>query len=327
MRLFWAFAKSRRGWLLLAVLQLSLPVLVCWLYRTPLAPVQYAALFTAALFCLFAAADFWRFSHRIRRLTEKKVQFFCRPDGLEEARDLDERLFWEILWQAEELYREEQQRAAEEKADTALYYSLWSHQAKTPLAAIDLLLQEQMPDKGLLEQQLFHARQYVDMALQFQRLSAHSTDLVLCRCPLREIVSQAVKEVSVLFIYKKLRLDLGDLSETVLTDAKWLRFALVQLLSNAVKYTPSGGVFIWSGQGKLYVRDTGVGISPEDLPRIFEWGYTGGNGHGQSRSTGVGLNLCKRALHMLGHTIEVQSVLGSGTTVSIGLSRQKLETD
>lgn len=327
MRLFWEFAKSRRGWLVLAVLQLSLPPLVCWLYGLPMEPVQYTVLLMAVLFCLFAAVDFWRFSRRIRRLTEKKTQFFCRPDGLEEARNLDERLFWEILWQAERLYREEQQRAAREKADTALYYSLWSHQAKTPLAAIDLLIQEKTPDKGLLEQQLFHARQYVDMALQFQRLSASSTDLVLCRCRLRDIVSQAVKEVSVLFIYKRLRLDLGDLSETVLTDAKWLRFALVQLLSNAVKYTPSGGVFIWSGQGKLYVRDTGVGISQEDLPRIFEWGYTGGNGHGQSRSTGVGLNLCKRALHMLGHSIAVQSAPGGGTTVTIDLSRQELETD
>lgn len=327
MRLFWAFAKSRRGWFLLAAIQLLLPVLVCWLYRTPLAPVWYAALITAALFCLFAAADFWRFSRRIRRLKEKKAQFFCRPEGLEEARELDERLFWEILWQAEELYRQEQQQSAREKADTALYYSLWSHQAKTPLAAIGLLLQEPAPDKGMLEQQLFHARQYVDMALQFQRLNASTTDLVLCRCSLREIVSQAVKEVSVLFIYKKLRLELGELPETVLTDAKWLRFALVQLLSNAVKYTPSGGVFIWSGQGELHIRDTGVGISPEDLPRIFEWGYTGGNGHLGSRSTGVGLNLCKRALQMLGHTISVQSVSGGGTTVTIGLSRQKLETD
>lgn len=327
MRLLAGYAKSRGVWLLLAVFQLFLPLLVCWLYRTPLAPVQYAALITAALFCLFAAVDFWRFSRRIRRLREKREQFFCRPDGLEEAQDLDERLFWEILRQAEELYRDEQQRSAKEKADTALYYSLWSHQAKTPLAAIDLLLQETAPDKGLLEQQLFHARQYVDMALQFQRLNASATDLVLCRCQLREVVKQAVKEVSVLFIYKRLHLDLGDLSETVLTDAKWLRFALVQLLSNAVKYTPSGGVSIWSGQGNLYIRDTGVGISPEDLPRIFEWGYTGGNGHGQSRSTGVGLNLCKRALHMLGHTISVQSVLGGGTTVVIGLSRQRLEVE
>lgn len=321
------YGKSRKGYFLLILLQLFLLFLVCWLYDLPLRPVEYAAILMAALFFLFIGADFRRFARRVRRLEEKKAQPSCRPDGLDEIKDLDERLFWEILQKGEALFEEERQKLAKDKADTALYYGLWSHQAKTPLAAMDLLLQGETPDKGLLEQQLFHARQYVDLALQYQRLNALSTDLVLCCCRLDEIVKQAVKEVSILFIYKKLRLDLGDLPETVLTDAKWLRFVIVQLLSNAIKYTPAGGISIWSGQGELYIRDTGVGIDPEDLPRIFEWGYTGGNGHKTSRSTGVGLNLCKRALDMLGHTITVQSVPGCGTTVVIGLVRQELEVE
>jgi len=86
-------------------------------------------------------------------------------------------------------------------------------------------------------------------------------------------------------------------------------------------------VFVWYEGTTLYIRDTGIGIRQEDLPRIFEWGYTGSNGHMQSQSTEIGLNLCKRALTMLGHTIAIRSQPGRGTTVEIGLARQELETE
>ena len=207
------------------------------------------------------------------------------------------------------------------------YYALWSHQAKTPLAAIRLLLQEEHPDRNALEQSLFQAQQYVDMALQYQRLNDSANDLLLRRCSLERIVKQAAKEVSTFFIYKKVGLVLGDLKKEVLTDSKWLQFVIAQLLTNAVKYTPSGSVSVWCEGEVLYIRDTGIGIRPEDLPRIFEWGYTGCNGHKQSRSTGIGLNLCKRALGMLGHTIVIRSQPGCGTTVEVGLSRRELENE
>lgn len=202
-----------------------------------------------------------------------------------------------------------------------------SHQAKTPLAPSGLLLQEEHPDRNALEQSLFQAQQYVDMALQYQRLNDSANDLLLRRCSLERIVKQAAKEVSTLFIYKKVGLVLGDLKKEVLTDSKWLQFVVAQLLTNAVKYTPSGSVSVWCEGEVLYIRDTGIGIRPEDLPRIFEWGYTGCNGHKQSRSTGIGLNLCKRALGMLGHTIVIRSQPGCGTTVEVGLSRRELENE
>ena len=151
--------------------------------------------------------------------------------------------------------------------------------------------------------------------------------MLLRRCVLEEIVKQAVKEVSILFIHKKIRLVLGSLQEEVLTDSKWLQFVISQLLTNAVKYTSSGSVFVWYEGTTLYIRDTGIGIRQEDLPRIFEWGYTGCNGHMQSQSTGIGLNLCKRALTMLGHTIAIRSQPGCGTTVEIRLARQELEME
>lgn len=103
---------------------------------------------------------------------------------------------------------------------------------------------------------------------------------------------------------------------------------LQKLLTNASKYTKEGGsVRIGQENGLLVLRDTGIGIRPEDLPRIFEWGYTGYNGRLDKRSTGVGLALVKQVMEMLGNKMEIRSVLGEGTEVFLDLRRTELEAE
>ena len=99
------------------------------------------------------------------------------------------------------------------------------------------------------------------------------------------------------------------------------------LLSNAVKYAPGGHVRIWGADMRLYIQDDGVGIAGEDLPRIFERGFTGGNGRLDKRSTGIGLFLCGQICKRLGHTIAVESQLGEGTRVMVGLEPPELEVE
>ena len=70
----------------------------------------------------------------------------------------------------------------------------------------------------------------------------------------------------------------------------------------------------------MTIGDTGIGIRPEDLPRVFEKGFTGYNGREQKKSTGIGLYLCRRVLGKLGHTIAITSTPGQGTQVKIGLA-------
>ena len=77
----------------------------------------------------------------------------------------------------------------------------------------------------------------------------------------------------------------------------------------------------------LCIRDTGIGIAPEDLPRVFEKGFTGCNGRTDKRATGIGLYLCRRILEKLGHTIAITSTVGEGTTVRIGLQQDALEVE
>lgn len=218
--------------------------------------------------------------------------------------------------------------AAEKEArlrDMTDYYSLWAHQIKTPMAAMDLLLQEDAsPNKAALEAELLKIGQYVEMVLSYVRLGSDSTDYVLRTVELDPLVRQAVRKFSGLFILKKIHLDLKETGRRVLTDEKWLTFVVEQVLSNALKYTPDGGTIRIYGDGEtLVIADSGIGIRSEDLARVFEKGFTGYNGRADRKSTGIGLYLCREVMDRLGHGITLTSRPGQGTLVRLDLARQQ----
>ena len=212
-----------------------------------------------------------------------------------------------------------------EREETDDYYTLWAHQIKTPIAAMRLLIQSgdgTLDTQGVreLESELFRTEQYVELALSYQRLNG-ADDLVIKRCRLDGIIRQAVRKYAMQFIRKGLTLSYDGVDCVVLTDEKWLEFVIEQLLANALKYTPTGGISIYMQEEKtLVIADTGIGIAPEDLPRVFEKGYTGYNGRADKKSTGIGLYLCRRILGQLGHTITAQSKPGEGTKVKLNLA-------
>ena len=214
-------------------------------------------------------------------------------------------------------------------SDMRDYYTLWAHQIKTPIAAMDLLLQAKEEDTSALEVELQRISQYVDMVLQYLRLDSETRDLDLQRCQLDAVIRQTVRKYAKLFILKKIRLTFQETHLEVLSDEKWLAFLLEQVLSNALKYTPAGGeIRIFQDPAEtLVIADTGIGIAPEDLPRIFDKGYTGHNGRMDKKATGIGLYLCRRVTNLLGHTITVTSQLGQGTQVHLGLGRPKFDIE
>lgn len=116
----------------------------------------------------------------------------------------------------------------------------------------------------------------------------------------------------------------SPLNTLIVTDEKWLMFVVEQVLSNALKYTHEGSISIYmSDKNKLCIEDTGMGIAPEDLPRIFEKSYTGQNSRTNRTSSGLGLYLCKTICNKLGHKIYAKSTLGRGTCITIDFGNQK----
>ena len=299
------------------------------LYRLPAGAVLYPFLLAALLGLGFLLLDWRRTLRRCRILKAlAETQLLEREELPVPAGPAEEA--WQALTLS--LYRSREalrEKAAGDYGDLMDYYTLWAHQIKTPIAAMRLMLQNaDSPEARSLLQELGRIERYVEMVLTYLRLDGDSTDYVIRECDLDDILRPALKKFAGEFIGRKLTLDYAPTGAKVLTDEKWLGFVVEQLLSNALKYTPSGSITVALEEpATLVVRDTGIGIAPEDLPRIFQRGYTGLRGREDKRASGIGLYLCKRICQNLGHTITAESVPGEGTTVRLDLSRRALSVE
>ena len=186
-----------------------------------------------------------------------------------------------------------------------------------------------MPDNCELSAELQKIEGYAQMVLSYLRLESDSTDYIIRKYSLDKIIKQAVRKYSSQFIRKKIRLKYQSIDVNVLTDEKWLLFVVEQILSNALKYTNSGGeisIYLKPGQ-VLCIKDSGIGIASDDLPRIFEKGFTGYNGRTDKKASGIGLYLCRRICTKLGHQITATSESGIGTEITLDLSGNDILTD
>ena len=323
MKIFFQYLKSKRKGLLKIFLFIIIIVVVYMLYNLPIEPIAYSTLLCLSIGLIFLLYDFWKYYNKHNLLSKLIESITVSIDTLPAHEDLLELDYQNLI----KTIHQDKARI-ESKADSTIsnmidYYTLWAHQIKTPIAAMRLLLQSEDSEQNLeLSAELFKIEQYVEMALQYLRLDSSSTDFIIKKYDLDDIVKQAVRKYAKLFIRKKIGLDLSELNCQVLTDEKWLVFVIEQILSNALKYTPQGKISIYMDKDRsktLVIQDTGIGIQPEDLPRVFEKGFTGYNGRNDKKSTGIGLYLCKRILTKLSHTISIESEIGKGTLVKIGL--------
>lgn len=327
MEFFGRYLRQHRLAILLFILSWGLLAASFALYGLPLAAVAYPALLSLLL-CLAAAVwDYTRTLRRHRKLSELQTAANAQLMDLPEPASIGEADCMAAITALRRAASERETADAARYREMVDYYTAWVHQIKTPIAAMRLLLQEEETRTGELEQELFKIEQYADMALQYQRLESLSSDLQLESCSLDGILRQALKKMATPFIRRRISLEFDGTGATVLTDEKWLTFVVEQLLSNALKYTPPGGriTLYLEADKTLVVEDNGIGIRAEDIPRIFERGFTGFNGRMDKKSTGIGLYLCRRILSRLSHTIAIESRPGEGTRVRVGLASQAIE--
>lgn len=140
-----------------------------------------------------------------------------------------------------------------------------------------------------------------------------------------DVIRQSLPKFAGQFIRSKNRLVFDETGKTVITDEKWLAFVMEQLLSNALKYTREGEIHIYmENPDTLVIRDTGIGIAADDVPRVFEKGFTGYNGRADKKSTGIGLYLCRRIVQNLGYSISCESEIGKGTAVKLDFKQKEI---
>ena len=329
MKLFLQYLKGHKRTVLMFVIFCAVFTISFLLYHLPLEAVLYPMILCVGIGFVGCLIDFLRVKRehetlqRIQTITDAMTASF---PVAETVQDNDYREIIRLLSEEHNLYCSETNR---KHTDMIEYYTVWAHQIKTPIASMRLRLQNE--DSALsrkLNADLHRIEQYVEMVLTFLRLNSDSTDYVFKEYDLDGIVKTAVKKFSSDFIDRKLSLVYEPLNTTVVTDEKWLSFVIEQVLSNALKYTPSGSIKIsLVGEKTLRIEDTGIGIAAEDLPRIFENGYTGYNGRTDLKASGIGLYLCKRICQNLGHTITASSTVDVGTVIDIDLSQRKLEIE
>ena len=328
MRIFWGYVKGKWGLLALVGLCTGIFALVLSLYDLPAEAAGYGGLLCVIILAIFGLWDFFRWRRKVLELESIQGQAALLLHMLPEPRDLEEAAYRELLTELDQ-----DRRTAASARDARLrnstdYFTMWVHQIKTPIAAMRLLLQGDESEQGrALSTELFRIERYVELVLSYLRLDGGASDYLFRQVDVDAVLRQAARKYAPLFIRGKVSLDLRETGLRVLSDEKWLQLVVEQVLSNAVKYAPGGHVTVYGDGQRLLIQDDGVGIAPEDLPRIFERGFTGCNGRMDKRSTGIGLYLSKEICGKLGHTIQVASEPGKGTCVTIGLERPSLEVE
>ncbi len=347
MKLFLDYISKIKFYIILQLFPVMLAEIIFFLYQLPIEPMVYVTVFWLITGICACLNGFYRYRKKVEQLELIAAAPDINLSQMDSPVGQDERFQQEIMQQLNQMRIDVENASQKSSEDMTDYYTMWAHQIKTPIFALRLLLQESTEENKEKLSELFKIEQYVEMVLGYLRTEDMSSDLKLSRCSLDRIIRDQIHKYAGIFVSKKLTLTYESISQDVLTDEKWLGFVIGQILSNALKYTRTGGIRIYLEKKlsldtddvsisignddcnkvenfALVIEDTGIGIRAEDIPRIFEKGYTGVNGRDDNRATGIGLYLSNKIMRKLGHRLYITSTEGKGTKVFLEFSVEDL---
>lgn len=301
-----------RKYYIYAILTIVLVIsLTFYLRGMPMHTFWSSLLFGMTVLVVFSNYDYYQLQRRHHeRLRQVVPQIDLQPQSQAEKDML------RLLDEQKEYYEKKMAEIKHFDEDLTDVVRLWSHQMKVPLSVLSLMGQTGDFTKDELKDQTFQLENYLNMLLNYLRLNHEQTDYRFTHVPMKPLIQAVVRKFAPLFIQKGLSVTVeGDATWT--TDEKWLSFAVEQIISNAVKYTKKGSVSIRISPHFIQISDTGIGILKEDLPRLFEHGFTGYNGRRDKKATGLGFFLAKEVADRLSLSIDVASEIDKGTTVTI----------
>ena len=280
----------------------------------------WAVILLAGLFLTY-----WKRKRQMQKLLDMAGQLSERyliSEVMELPEQAEDQVYYHLLKMAGKSMLEQIGEVRRERLEYKEYIEQWIHEIKTPITAMKLLCENHRTDwtKELLLE-LEKTNRFTEQAPYYARSEHTEQDYSVREMPLSQVVHQAIADNKYLLLQSGVRLEVEEMEDTVYSDEKWVRFILNQLIANAVKYRSGQPVFRFSTRRQqdqviLMMEDNGIGISPADLPRIFEKGFTGQNGRMVQQSTGIGLYLCKRLCDKLGIGIAAESS-GQGTAISL----------
>lgn len=245
------------------------------------------------------------------------------------------RILYRILQQDEKYMNDRIAAQERELQEYKKYVEMWVHEIKTPIAVSRLIIENNRNDvtRGL-SMEMDKMERFVEQMLYYSKSSSLQDDYRICPVSLKELVMGAVKEHAAAMIAEKVTPRFKNLEYTVLTDKKWMRFVLGQIISNGVKYHSEERkpelVFSAVMEGKeitLSIQDNGIGIPAGDTDRVFRRGFTGSNGREYAKSTGMGLYLCDILCRKLGTGLSLTSEEGKGTILILQFTAASSEAE
>lgn len=268
---------------------------------------------------------YWKRKRQMQKLLDIAGQLSERyliSEVMELPEQAEDQVYYQLLKMAGKSMLEQIGEVRRERLEYKEYIEQWIHEIKTPITAMKLLCENHRTDwtKELLLE-LEKTNRFTEQALYYARSEHTEKDYSVREMSLSQVVHQAIADNKYLLLQSGVRLEVEEMADTVYSDEKWVRFILNQLIANVVKYRSGQPVLRFSTRRQqdqviLVVEDNGIGISPADLPRVFEKGFTGQNGRMVQQSTGIGLYLCKRLCDKLGIGIAAESS-GQGTAISL----------
>lgn len=302
---------------------------------------------TALVASFLARREFYR---DLARMTDEGAnplwfnELMERPDVAEDA------LAFDALRAMAKAASDEVAGARRYVVDYREYVETWVHEAKSPLAAAHLMVENLRGEGGLdegararldtLDEELDRTEGYIEQALFYARSETLDRDYLIRSYALSDLVASAVKANARELIAAGAAPVLHDLDQRVFTDEKWMAFILGQVVQNSIKYARTEGARIefsarlldaGSAEERVVLRvsDNGCGVGAADLPRVFDKGFTGEAGrsgeagHTGKRSTGIGLYLVKKLCDKMNVNVAATSVPGSSFTVEFSFPANK----
>ncbi|MGG0668843.1 sensor histidine kinase [Sporosarcina koreensis] len=332
--MFIAYVKDMKSWILIFAVSLVLTDALIWIDKglsMRLSSLLYLNMLLIAIFILFLI---WRYKKEVQ-FTKELLRISEDPsrdwqEGLPEPLFTRDETTNDLLRQ---VANDHLKKLSEMKAVNLMesdYTAAWVHEVKAPLTSMKMMIDANRQDEAIrkIESDWLRVHLLIDRQLYISRLPSLGTDYVLEQTDAHQLMTPEIRELRSWCIEKNIAVEIEGEAMKVITDSKWCRFIIRQLLTNAVKYSPDGGTICMTvhqtpgGHPVLSIKDEGPGIPAHDLPRVFDKGFTGGTGRLHNAATGLGLYLAQQVALKIGITLSAHSEINKGTTMNMTFSTE-----
>lgn len=331
---FWDYFKERIIYILLNIAILMASSAILKSLRVDNYAIAFILILNLLGSLVFHIYDYFNkktyYDNVVEKLKALDKKYFI-SELIKEPAFVDGRILYSIVKETNKSMNDEISKIQRNTDEYREYIELWVHEIKTPIASCKLLIDNNESEvTKSIDEEIEKVENYIEQALFYARSNNLEKDYIIKEINLKQCINSAIKRNANILIEKQIKIDINNTDKKVFCDSKWLEFILHQIISNSIKYMDKKESVIklyCEDKGEntvLYIGDNGIGMDEKAVKKAFEKGYTGENGRLYSKSTGIGLYLCKKLCKKLGLWINLSSEKGERTIVSITFPMNKI---